>query len=341
MTWPRKSGGTAPLMTVPASPTTRALADGATTFSGPTRRAGSHLEAPQSWRLAPSTSANGGTGQKPGANTSGVLLAAASVLLAGLAVAMGVVSWHAQYAFIFSVKHQRPASALEALGLDCGAVVFSLLGVALARLGRRAVIERALVCICAAWWCAMNAADADLASPRSIGAFVMPPVLFAITSDRLVSVIRRNALGPAADAEAQQSAWRTGGLAVLYALRLAVAPASTIRGGRVALLEATPVPSAATAVTAAEVRYLPAPERARNNKPARNNGPSKADQLIRLADQRHNLADIPVERVSRLATELASEIGYHPGTARRVLLAHVRRLQGITPATTTPSQDGA
>jgi hypothetical protein len=46
---------------------------------------------------------------------------------------------------------------------------------------------------------------------------------------------------------------------------------------------------------------------------------------------------MPVERVSRLATDLARDIGYHPGTARRVLLAHVRRLQGIT--RTAPARD--
>ena len=37
----------------------------------------------------------------------GVLLASAGLLLLALAVAMGVVSWHAQYAFIFAIKHQR------------------------------------------------------------------------------------------------------------------------------------------------------------------------------------------------------------------------------------------
>jgi hypothetical protein len=276
--------------------------------------------------------------QRPQASASGVLLAAASLLLTALAAAMGVVSWHAQYAFIFSVKHQQVASALEALGLDCGAVVFSILGTALARLGRRAVIERALVCVCAAWSCAMNAAGADLSSPRSVGAFVMPPVLFAITSDRLVSVVRRIALGSTADAEAQRSAWRTGGLAALYAVRLAVAPVSTVRGARLALLQATPVP--ARAALAAETRRLPSRERTRRDPSGRSrDGMSKAARLIALAGHRHDLATIPVEKVSRLATELAGEIGYHPGTARRVLLAHVRDLQADHSAV-RPGQDG-
>ncbi len=144
----------------------------------------------------------------------GVLLASAGLLLLALAVAMGVVCWHAQYAFIYAIKHQRLAASLEALGLDCGAVVFSILGIALARLGRRAVIERVLVCICAAGSCAMNAAGSDLGSPRSMAAFIMPPLLFAVTSDRLISVIRRSALGKLADDEAQRSAWHLAGTRV-------------------------------------------------------------------------------------------------------------------------------
>jgi hypothetical protein len=264
----------------------------------------------------------------PGSGVSRLLLGLASVLLLTLAVAMGVVSWHAQYAFIFSVKHQQAASALEALGLDTGAVVFSVLGIALARLGRRAVIERVLVCVCAAWSCLMNAAGADLGSARSVAAFVMPPVLFAITSDRLVSVIRRTALGPRADSEAQRSAWRAAGIAALYVLRLAAAPVSTFRGARVALLSATPLPGHVSRDPL--TRSLSAPprrERARRGQ----NKPTKAAQLVRLAAERHDLAAVPLEKVSRLATAIAGEIGYHPGTARRVLLAHVRRLQEARP----------
>ncbi len=332
-------------MTVPVSPALGAACNGSAAPDALTTAAGTGPAGPQSLPLATRIAAMSRPAA-PRARPSGLLLGTASLLLTGLAAAMGVVSWHAQYAFIFSVKHQQVASALEALGLDCGAVVFSLLGVALARLGRRAVIERALVCVCAAWSCAMNAAGADLSSPRSVGAFVMPPVLFAITSDRLVSVIRRTALGPAADADAQRSAWRTGGLAFLYAVRLAAAPVSTVRGARLALLQATPVPGRArTSGQAAEeeARILPDRESARRNtSPGGRAGGSKAARLIALAGQRHDLAAIPVENVARLATELATGIGYHPGTARRVLLAHVRQLQAdhATTATAAARDEG-
>jgi hypothetical protein len=264
----------------------------------------------------------------------GVLLTSAGLLLLALAVAMGIVSWHAQFAFIYAVKHQRLAASLEALGLDCGAVVFSILGIALARLGRRAVIERALVCICAAGSCAMNAAGSDLGSPRSVAAFVMPPLLFAITSDRLISVIRRSALGRLADDEAQRSAWRLAGTACLYVLRFAVAPPSTAKGARQALLNATQLPAtdmaaqmagSAPAALAASTSRQPRAKRPASNR----TGPTKAEQLLARAAERRDLATMPLDQVSSLAVKVAAEIGLHPGTARRVLLSHVRQIQAI------------
>jgi hypothetical protein len=266
-------------------------------------------------------------------NIGGVLLASAGLLLLALAVAMGVVSWHAQYAFIYAIKHQRLAASLEALGLDCGAVVFSILGIALARLGRRAVIERVLVCICAAGSCAMNAAGSDLGSPRSVAAFIMPPLLFAITSDRLISVIRRSALGRQADDESQRSAWRVAGAGFLYVLRFALAPPSTAKGLRQAVLNATPVPDAIDVPAQLQGQSPAALPASAPRKPRRKaaggkrSGPTKTEQLLTLAAERHDLAAVPLAEVSSIATGIAAEVDLHPGTARRVLLAHVRHLQ--------------
>lgn len=270
----------------------------------------------------------------PRMTASGLLLGFAGLLLLALAVAMGIVSWHAQFAFIFAIKHQALAAALEALGLDCGAVVFSLLGIALARLGRRAVIERVLVCVCAAGSCAMNAAGGDLGSPRSVAAFIMPPVLFAITSDRLVSVIRRSALGPKADADSQRSAWRVAGTGVLYLMRLAVAPPSTIGGARRALLNATPLP--APAIPAAEsgpaiTATADSPRPVRSARRARGAKPSvtKTQRLIDLVAERHGpLADFPLTDVSKVATATAAEVGLHAGSARAALKAAVVAAKG-------------
>ena len=260
-----------------------------------------------------------------------MLLASAGLLLLALAVAMGIVSWHAQYAFIYAIKHQRLAASLEALGLDCGAVVFSILGIALARLGRRAVIERALVCICAAGSCAMNAAGSDLGSPRSVAAFLMPPLLFALTSDRLISVIRRSALGRLDDDESQRSAWRVAGTAFLYMLRFALAPPSTAKGLRQAVLNATPVPSPpdmpAQLPGSAPAALAASPARSPKRACRQRSGPTKAEQLVAKATDRHDLTAIPLDRVSAIASAIAGEIDLHAGTARRVLLAHVRALQ--------------
>jgi hypothetical protein len=292
------------------------------------------------------------------------LLAGACVLLAALAVTMGIVSWHAQYAYVFAVKHQHTASALEALGLDAGAVIFAVLGIALARLGRRAVIERTLVCLCAAGSCAMNLAGADLGSPRSVAAFAMPPLLFAAGSDRLVAVIRRAALGPAEDGDVQRSARRPGGLAVLYLLRLAAAPPSTMAGARRALLNATPLPALTApdqpeAVTSGTNAGPAGPAAANSSdcepgecrcpgqrtgappvsgtpggrwEPRQRRGGTKTARFLNLVTQQYGpLADLDLAKVSRIAADLAPQVDLHAGSARSALRAAVlvvRELDG-------------
>ncbi len=288
-----------------------------------------------------------------GISTGGVLLAAASLLLLALAIAMGITSFHAQYAYIFAAKRQHIASALEALGLDCGAVIFSLLGIALARLGRRAVVERTLVVLCALGSCGMNALNANLGSPRSVAVYAMPPVLFALTSDRLVSVIRRAALGPAEDSDDQRSAWRLAGRAALYVLRLAAAPPSTASGVRRMLLNATPLPAkpegylpspartqaCMDAIRRGEVTAEPgsfwaakaaeqAAERARKPTRRRPSKPTKTERFLALASDRHGpLAGLPLDRVGAVAAELAPEVGLHQGSARTALRAAVLAAQ--------------
>ena len=60
---------------------------------------------------------------------------------------------------------------------------------------------------------------------------------------------------------------------------------------------------------------------------ARRDGPAKRDRMIELAGQRRDLAAMPLAEVSKLASAVAAEIGYSPGTARRELVRHVRELQ--------------
>jgi hypothetical protein len=255
---------------------------------------------------------------------------------------MGITSFHAQFAYVYATKHSYGPSFLEALGLDCGAVIFSLLGIALARLGRRAVVERVLVVLCALGSCGMNALNANLGSPRSVAVWAMPPILFALTSDRLVSVIRRAALGPRADEDSQRSAWRVFGVAVLYGLRFVLAPPSTAIGARQAVLNATPLPDAparqrlvlplaepapAADKTAGTVRVITARAAGatRARKP-RTTG-KQARFLALVADRHGELTAIPLDKVGKIATDLAPEVDLNVGQARKVLRSAVLRAQ--------------
>ena len=96
------------------------------------------------------------------------LVSAATVLLGLLAAGLFVVSLAAQYRYVFAVKHQSVPSAIEAVGLDVGMAVFSLLALGLAMAGQSARIERALIVVCAVASAGQNyaAADVDVAAQR-------------------------------------------------------------------------------------------------------------------------------------------------------------------------------
>lgn len=179
------------------------------------------------------------------------LISTAAVLLGLLDAGLFAVSLAAQYAYIFHAKHQHWPAAIEAVALDAGMIIFSLLALGLARGGQSARVERALIMVCAAGSAGMNYAAADVSSARSVAAYVMPPVFLAIVTDRVIAVVRRHVLGM----EAERSAWAAPGRifllilsgvgrAVLYAVRLVLAPPSTAGGLRRWVLEAAPLPSA-------------------------------------------------------------------------------------------------
>jgi hypothetical protein len=178
------------------------------------------------------------------------LILAATVLLGLLAAGLFVVSLAAQYRYVFEVKHRSVPSAIEAVGLDAGMAVFSLLALGLAMAGQPARIERALIVVCAVASAAQNYAAADVTSPRSVAAYVVPPLFLALVVDRVVAVIRRHVLG-----EAERSVWagvggglgaavKGLGLVLLYLLRLVLAPPSTTTGLRRWVLVLTPLPVA-------------------------------------------------------------------------------------------------
>ena len=189
-----------------------------------------------------------------------LLLAVASFLVLLLAAGQGYVSWFAQYVFIFAAKQAHTPSAIEALGPDCGAVIFAMLALAMVRMGRRAIVPRILNVCCAAGSLTMNVLSADLSSPRSIAIYALPSALYATASDQLVAVVRRHALPAKVDEEEQRSAWSLAWRGLvravcavtlviiwvlrlpLYLLRLAIAPSETWGGLRQVLLTVTPLP---------------------------------------------------------------------------------------------------
>jgi hypothetical protein len=197
-----------------------------------------------------------GAERPPGA----VLVSAATVLLGVLAAGLFMVSLAAQYRYIFGVKHQAVPSVVEAIGLDAGMTVFSLLALGLARAGQPARVERALIVACAAGSAAMNYAAADAGSLRSVAAYVMPPVFLAIVVDRVIAVVRRHVLGDAersvwaAVGRAAAAAARAAGLVLLYVLRFVLAPPSTASGLRRWILNLTPLPAAGTTLEPAGAR---------------------------------------------------------------------------------------
>jgi hypothetical protein len=273
------------------------------------------------------------------------LVNTATILLGLLAAGLFGVSLAAQYQYILRAKHhQVTASAVEALALDAGMIIFSLLALGLARAGQSARIERALILACAFGSAAMNYAAADVISPRSVAAYVMPPVFLAVVTDRVIAVVRRHMLG-----EEERSAWAVLGRAalavlgwsgrvVLYGLRLVLAPKSTFGGLRRCVLLATPLPAApmaqgalpppledplppARCMVSTGERHgwdlpcgkpLPCPD----HPPvlAREPGESKKSHLARLYRRHPAYGDRG--QASRAAGQLAGPADLSPGTAR-------------------------
>jgi hypothetical protein len=258
--------------------------------------------------------------------------------LAILAVAAAAVSWDAQYVLVQAVKHAKAIAALEAGIPDVGALIFAALGIALALHGKHAIRPRTLNIACVGISLAMNAL-ASAPGWQDLAIWVMPSAVYALASDTLIGVVRAWAIARTqhtgevlADDEATPMAI-IGGL-FMWLLRLTLAPPSTIAGFRQWAVEECPIAPGRKAALPA----LPRPEskapssRPRRRRPAerRNGRPGKQHRLLALAGQRHDLTSLPLKQVSGIANTISAEVDLSPGTARRVLLAHVRTLQNGT-----------
>jgi len=261
---------------------------------------------------------------------------------------------------VLGLKRPRAVAAVEAGIPDAGAVIFASLGVALALHGKRALRPRVLNAACIGISLAMNALAAAHGW-RGLAIWVMPAAIYALASDTLISVVRSRVLARQKDdgtvlGDDNPDLLAAIGGTGLWLLRLTLAGPSTLRGFRAWVTEECPVAPgrkgapapAAPAIppgpaAKAPPELAPPPSRSRPRR-SRDGGPTKRDRLIALAGERRDLASVPPGEVSKLASALAQEIGYSPGTARRELARHVRELQaGITaspPAGHEPEQEG-
>lgn len=259
--------------------------------------------------------------------------------LAVLAAASAAVSYAAQYRMVFAAKASAPVAALEAGIPDVAALIFAALGIALALHGKRAIRARVLNVAAVVTSVAMNVLAAGH-SWRDLAIWAMPPIAYALASDTAIGVVRAHAIArhkalnvALADDEATPLAI-LGGL-LLWLLRLALAPVSTLAGFRAWVLDECPMApgrrgasarAARPQPTGTDDRAVPAP-RARRTAAGSHAGTKTARFLALVADRHGPLAALSLDRVSRICTELAPEAGLDTGAARTALRRHVLSLQ--------------
>jgi hypothetical protein len=296
------------------------------------------LAGPATLRSLPAAPPGGTSRPRPGAvvpEISKAWLRNALTALGVLAAAAAVVSWQAQFAMVDAVKGSAVIASLEAAIPDAGALIFAGLGIALALHGRRALRPRSLNLVCVAISLTMNAMAAGRGW-RDVAIWVMPAAVYALASDTLIGVVRARALARmTADGQVlaadEATPLAAAAALLLWLLRLSLAPASTLSGFRQWVVQECPVAPGRRATPDGRVPPALTPVDVPRRSPA--GAPAgKQDLLIALAAQRHDLARLPIEQVARLAADIAEEVNLHPGTARRVLRAHVLRLQDANPA---------
>jgi hypothetical protein len=228
-----------------------------------------------------------------------------------------VVSFTAQYRLVYATRRLAAVAGLEAAIPDAAAVVFACLGIALALHGRRAVRARILNLASVGTSVFMNTIAA---APgwRNLAVWAMPPVAYALASDTLISVVRAAALARhqhlgAAMAPGERTPLAAAGGLVLWLLRLALAPVSTLAGFRAWVVGECPV--------------APGRRRAPGSGPAGPPHPAgaaekvtKTARFLSLVTERHgSLASIPLDRVAGIAATLAPLAALNPGSARAAL----------------------
>ena len=272
--------------------------------------------------MAASSEAGKTTAERPrwsaaGRDHSGIWLRNAAAGLCLLAAAAAVVSFTAQYRLVYATRQLAVVAGLEAAIPDAAALVFACLGIALALHGRRAVRARILNLASVGTSVFMNTIAA---APgwRNLAVWAMPPVAYALASDTLISVVRAAAIARhqdlgAAMAPVERMPLAAFGGLVLWLLRLALAPVSTLAGFRAWVVGECPV--------------APGRRPARGSRPACPPQPAgvaekvtKTARFLSLVTERHgSLASIPLDRVAGIAATLAPLADLNTGSARAAL----------------------
>jgi hypothetical protein len=254
-----------------------------------------------------------------------------------LAGAAATVSFSAQYQMVHAARGLPVVAALEAAIPDTAALIFASLGIALALHGRRAVRARLLNLASVGTSVVMNVLAA---APgwRDLAIWAMPPIAYALASDTLISVVRATAIAHrriATDDEATTLAL-IGGL-VLWLVRLAVAPVSTLRGLRGWVLDECPIAPGRRASALAAGTVIPA---AINTGPAHSTSElplarsprarvgTKTARFLALVTEQHGpLATIPLASVAKISAGIAPLAGLDTGAARTALRKAVLETQ--------------
>lgn len=246
------------------------------------------------------------------------LIGTAGWLLLALAAGVMAVSFAGQFAYLDAARHQAWAANIESAMFDAGMIILSMLALGMSMAGKPSRTERVLIMACAAGSAAMGYAAADVTSPRSVAAFVAPPLFLAVLVDRVIAVVRRHVLG-----DDETSPWvglgrvvlallRLGGVVVLYSLRWVLAPPSTTKGLRQVVLNAAPLPSAVLPAVLEPVAVEP---------------PKTKKEALLRAYRAHPEYGVRAAG-SRVAGELAAQAELQPGTARTYVLAELASMNG-------------
>ena len=266
-------------------------------------------------------------------------LRGAMLSLAVLAAGAAAVSFDAQYRMVYAAKHTQVIAVLEAGIPDVAAVVFAALGIALALHGRRAIRARLLNVGAIGTSIAMNAIAAGTGW-RDMAIWVMPPIAYALASDTCIGVIRAvtAARQPGAALADEVTPLAMAARAVLWSIRLVLAPRSTLRGFRTYVITTCPVDEPAPQLAAPAVPWpgpppvlepgpRPAPPAPAARRPARRprqgTKPKTAQFLDLVVAEKGPLAQIDPAKVYEIAKELAPRVALHPGSARDALRKRV------------------